>query len=100
MLLDRRPANSSDAKFNPGLRDQSGGSRPHSRDRIIPSIHVNTAEDAEFAAKEISAARIPILELATMWGGASSRIVKHARPQMPHRKEKAKTHAASAAIPD
>ena len=33
---------------------------------IIPSIHVSSLEDARFAAKEISAAGIPILELATV----------------------------------
>jgi len=33
---------------------------------IIPSIHVSSAEDALFAAKEISAAGIPLLEVATI----------------------------------
>lgn len=37
---------------------------------IIPSIHVSSIEDAQFAAKEISAAGIPILELATIEPGA------------------------------
>lgn len=37
---------------------------------IIPWIHVSTAEDALFAAQEISAAGIPILELATLQKGA------------------------------
>jgi len=37
---------------------------------IIPSIHVSSTEDAQFAAKEISAAGIPILELATIEPGA------------------------------
>jgi 2-dehydro-3-deoxyphosphogluconate aldolase/(4S)-4-hydroxy-2-oxoglutarate aldolase len=37
---------------------------------IIPSIHVSSIEDAQFAAKEISAAGIPILELATIELGA------------------------------
>ncbi len=37
---------------------------------IIPSIHVSSTEDALFAAKEISAAGIPILELATIEPGA------------------------------
>ncbi len=37
---------------------------------IIPSIHVSSTEDAHFAAKEISAAGIPILELATIEPGA------------------------------
>jgi 2-dehydro-3-deoxyphosphogluconate aldolase/(4S)-4-hydroxy-2-oxoglutarate aldolase len=37
---------------------------------IIPSIHVSSAEDAQFAAKEISAAGIPILEIATIEPGA------------------------------
>jgi len=45
--------------------------KPEVRNRIqeigiIPSIHVSSAEDAQFAAKEISAAGIPILELATI----------------------------------
>ena len=37
---------------------------------IIPSIHVSSIEDAQFAAKEISGAGIPILELATIEPGA------------------------------
>ncbi len=37
---------------------------------IIPSIHASSGEDAQFAAKEISAAGIPILELATIEPGA------------------------------
>src|ERR1700688_4712481 len=37
---------------------------------IIPSIHVSSTEDAKFAAREISAAGIPILELATIEPGA------------------------------
>jgi 2-dehydro-3-deoxyphosphogluconate aldolase / (4S)-4-hydroxy-2-oxoglutarate aldolase len=37
---------------------------------IIPSIHVSSIEDARFAAKEISGAGIPILELATIEPGA------------------------------
>jgi 2-dehydro-3-deoxyphosphogluconate aldolase/(4S)-4-hydroxy-2-oxoglutarate aldolase len=37
---------------------------------IIPSVHVSSTEDARFAAKEISAAGIPILELATIAPGA------------------------------
>ena len=37
---------------------------------IIPSVHVSSTEDARFAAKEISAAGIPILELATIVPGA------------------------------
>jgi len=37
---------------------------------IIPSIHVSSGEDAQFAAREISAAGIPILELATVEPGA------------------------------
>ena len=37
---------------------------------IIPSVHVSSAEEARFAAKEISAAGIPILELATIEPGA------------------------------
>lgn len=37
---------------------------------IIPSIHVSSTEDALFAAKEISAAGISILELATIEPGA------------------------------
>ena len=37
---------------------------------IIPSIHVSSTEDAQFAAREISAAGIPILELATIEPGA------------------------------
>ena len=37
---------------------------------IIPSVHVSSIEDARFAAKEISAAGIPILELATIEPGA------------------------------
>lgn len=37
---------------------------------IIPSVHVSSTEDARFAAKEISAAGIPILELATIEPGA------------------------------
>jgi 2-dehydro-3-deoxyphosphogluconate aldolase/(4S)-4-hydroxy-2-oxoglutarate aldolase len=37
---------------------------------IIPSIHVSSIEDALFAAKEITAAGIPILELATIEPGA------------------------------
>jgi len=37
---------------------------------IIPSIHVSSTEDAQFAAREISAAGIPILELATLESGA------------------------------
>jgi 2-dehydro-3-deoxyphosphogluconate aldolase/(4S)-4-hydroxy-2-oxoglutarate aldolase len=37
---------------------------------IIPSIHVSSTEDALFAAKEISAAGIPILEIATIEPGA------------------------------
>ena len=37
---------------------------------IIPSIHVSSTEEALFAAKEISAAGIPILELATTEPGA------------------------------
>jgi len=37
---------------------------------IIPAIHVSSTEDAHFAAREISAAGIPILELATIEPGA------------------------------
>jgi len=37
---------------------------------IIPSVHVASTEDAQFAAREISAAGIPILELATIEPGA------------------------------
>jgi 2-dehydro-3-deoxyphosphogluconate aldolase / (4S)-4-hydroxy-2-oxoglutarate aldolase len=37
---------------------------------IIPSIHVSSTEDALFAAREISAAGIPILEIATIEPGA------------------------------
>jgi 2-dehydro-3-deoxyphosphogluconate aldolase / (4S)-4-hydroxy-2-oxoglutarate aldolase len=37
---------------------------------IVPSIHVSSIEDARFAAEEISAAGIPILELATIEPGA------------------------------
>jgi 2-dehydro-3-deoxyphosphogluconate aldolase/(4S)-4-hydroxy-2-oxoglutarate aldolase len=37
---------------------------------IIPSIHVSSIDDAQFAAKEILAAGIPILELATIEPGA------------------------------
>lgn len=37
---------------------------------IIPSIHVSSTEDARFAAREISTAGIPILELATIEPGA------------------------------
>jgi 2-dehydro-3-deoxyphosphogluconate aldolase/(4S)-4-hydroxy-2-oxoglutarate aldolase len=37
---------------------------------IIPSIHASSTEDAQFAAREISAAGIPILELATIEPGA------------------------------
>ena len=37
---------------------------------IIPSIHVSSTEDALFAAREISAAGISILELATIEAGA------------------------------
>ena len=37
---------------------------------IIPSVHVASTEDALFAAKEISAAGIPILEVATIEPGA------------------------------
>jgi 2-dehydro-3-deoxyphosphogluconate aldolase/(4S)-4-hydroxy-2-oxoglutarate aldolase len=37
---------------------------------IIPSLHVSSTEDALFAAREISAAGIPILELATIEPGA------------------------------
>ena len=43
---------------------------------IIPSIHVSSIEDAEFAAKEIVAAGIPILELATIEAGAIE-IIAH-----------------------
>ena len=49
--------------------------KPQVRDRIqeigiIPSIHVSSTEDAQFAAREILAAGIPILELATIEPGA------------------------------
>lgn len=43
---------------------------------IIPSIHVASDEDALFAAEEISAAGIPILELATIVPGAIE-IIAH-----------------------
>jgi 2-dehydro-3-deoxyphosphogluconate aldolase/(4S)-4-hydroxy-2-oxoglutarate aldolase len=46
---------------------------------IIPSIHVSSIEDALFAAKEISSAGIPILELATLEPSAIEMIAELVR---------------------
>jgi len=46
---------------------------------IIPAIHVSTTEDAQFAAREISGAGIPILELATIEPGAMEIIAELVR---------------------
>jgi 2-dehydro-3-deoxyphosphogluconate aldolase/(4S)-4-hydroxy-2-oxoglutarate aldolase len=64
--------------LDPGLRDPKESAvmtklEVHARIQeigIIPSVHVSSTEDALFAAKEISAAGIPILELATIEPGA------------------------------